>query len=72
MESGQRGVIMAMRGGREFQQRIVGMGLRVGFEIEVLHHQDSTGEGGGVVVRSADTRLVIGQGMAQKVLVKQR
>ncbi len=36
LNTGARGRVMALRGGRHFQQRIVSLGLSMGCEVEVL------------------------------------
>jgi Fe2+ transport system protein FeoA len=71
LKTGARGRILVLRGGREFQHRIASMGLGVGEEIEVLQNNSGAGEHGGVAVRAGDTRLVIGHGMADKIIVRQ-
>ena len=70
MNAGQTGHVLALRGGREFQQRIVSLGLRVGCEVEVLQKGGGDDKDGPVVVRSGDTRLMVGHGMADKILVR--
>lgn len=70
MKAGQKGCVLVLRGGREFQQRIIGLGLNVGSNIEVLQKGSMEHEEGPVVVRSGDTRLMVGHGMADKVIVK--
>ena len=69
--SGAGGRVLALRGGREFQHRIQSMGLSVGCEIKVMQNDADESNHGGVVVRVGDTRLMIGHGMAQKVIVRQ-
>ena len=58
-----------LRGGREFQRRILSLGLSVGCEIEVMQ---GGGQGGqnAIAARMGDTRLMIGHGMAQKIIVR--
>jgi Fe2+ transport system protein FeoA len=70
LRKGERGCVLALRGGREFQQRIVSLGLRVGCEIEVLQKGSADDGDGPVVVRSGDTRLMVGHGMAEKIVVR--
>lgn len=59
--------IVTLRGGREFQTRISSMGLHVGSVVQVLHSGGKTG--GPTLVAAGETRLAIGQGMAEHVLV---
>ena len=59
--------VVSIQGGRGFQHRLIGMGLKVGSVLTVLH-----AAGGGVgptLVAVGDTRLAIGHGMAQRILV---
>ena len=59
--------VVAIEGGRGFQHRLIGMGLNVGSVLTVMH-----GTGGGIgptLVAVGDTRLAIGHGMAEKILV---
>jgi ferrous iron transport protein A len=64
LPSGSRARIIAIRGGRELHRRLMGLGLRVGTEIQVLHHR-----GRGVVVGSAGNRIALGGGVAEKLLL---
>ena len=47
------------------RQHLMGMGLDIGSEIEVIHQ----GTPGPFIVRVKETRLAIGAGMAQKIMV---
>ncbi len=64
---GQKARIIAVRGGRGFRERFSGMGLHIGSEMEVLH---STGSNGMILIKTGDTRLMIGHGMAHKILLR--
>ena len=68
-KAGDRGRVLGLRGGREFQHRVVSMGLSIGCEVEVMQMVES-GQSGPIVVRAGDTRLMLGHGMAEKVLVR--
>ncbi len=57
--------IAAIRGGRKLHRRLMGLGLRVGSEVDVLHHR-----GRGVVVASAGNRIALGSGVAEKLLIE--
>ncbi len=46
-------------------RRLLGLGLRVGSEISVLHHR-----GRGVVLSTGDTRVALGGGVVEKLLVE--
>ena len=59
--------VVAIEGGCGFQHRLIGMGLNVGSVLTIMH-----GAGGGVgptLVAVGDTRLAIGHGMAERILV---
>lgn len=69
---GHEGFVVALRGGRDFQQRIAAQGLHVGSRITVVQNGGAGGAHGPVVVRSGGAELTIGQGMAEKILVSDR
>lgn len=69
LKRGERARVLSLRGGREFQHRILSMGLSMGCEVEVMQ-TDATEAAGPVVVRAGETRLMLGHGMAEKVLVR--
>jgi ferrous iron transport protein A len=62
---GSRVRITAIQGGRGLHRRLMGLGLRVGSEVEVLHHR-----GSGVVVASAGNRIALGGGVSEKLLIE--
>ncbi len=62
---GGRARITAIEGGRSLHRRLLGLGLRVGAEVQVLHHR-----GRGVVVASAGNRIALGGGVAEKLLIE--
>lgn len=70
LKTGETATVLALRGGRSFQHRIVSMGLAVGREIEVIRHHPEDGRPGPVVVRTGDTRLVLGHGMSEEIIVR--
>ena len=63
-----RGTVTALTGGHAFHSRIVSMGLVVGSTIEVIQH--SSGLGGPTLIAAGNTRLAIGHGMAEKIMVE--
>lgn len=65
-KQGERLVVAEMEAGRKMHQRLASMGLRAGDRIEVV----AGGFGGQVVIASGENRLVIGTGMADKILVR--
>lgn len=56
--------IKRISGGRQLTHRLLSLGLRVGSEIELTQRR-----GGGVVVANAGTRVALGAGVADKLLV---
>jgi len=57
--------IAEIRGGRKLVRRLLGLGLRVGTEVAVLHHR-----GRGVVLSTGDARVALGGGVVEKLLVE--
>ncbi|MBA4194815.1 MAG: ferrous iron transport protein A [Comamonadaceae bacterium] len=60
----ERVTVVALHGGLGLVRRLSEMGLNVGSELRVLQRQN-----GGLVVLRGGTRLALGGGMAQKILV---
>ena len=56
--------VTAICAGKGLGGRLAGMGLTPGCEVRVLQH-----EGAGLLVAIGGTRLALGLGMAQKILV---
>jgi ferrous iron transport protein A len=56
--------IVALRAGAGLDRRLADLGLSIGSEVRVVHHQ-----GGKLVVARDATRLALGGGMAMKILV---
>ena len=63
----EQGVVIALNGGRQFVNRLIGMGLSVGSRVQVI--QGANGRPGPVLVAAGGARLGIGHGMAEKVSV---
>jgi len=57
--------IVSLRGGKGFQDRLFGMGLNLGAEVEIIQNQ----RGGKMLVVHEGTRFFLGGGMAQKIHV---
>ena len=70
LRQGQKGTILALRGGRSMQHRVLSMGLSVGSEVEVMQNDGADGVPGPVAVRAGDTRLMVGHGIAENVIVR--
>jgi ferrous iron transport protein A len=54
-----------IRGGQQLTRRLLGLGLRVGSRVTVLHHR-----GRGVVLSNGDTRVALGGGIVEKLWVE--
>ncbi len=63
---GRHARIAEIRGGRLLTRRLLGLGLRVGMELDVVQRR-----GRGVVVASAGTRVALGGGVADKLMMSQ-
>jgi ferrous iron transport protein A len=61
---GSRAAIKQVMGGRRLVHRLLSLGLRVGSEIELLQRR-----GSGVVVACEGSRVALGAGVAEKLLV---
>ena len=57
--------IQAIHGGHGLRRRLSAMGLVPGMEVEVVRND----HGGPLIVEVLDTRLMLGRGMAHKILV---
>jgi len=57
--------IVSIVGGRGIREHLLDMGLDVGVEVEVLKR----GAPGPFLIAFKETRLAIGQGVAQKIMV---
>jgi ferrous iron transport protein A len=56
--------IQRIQGGRQLVHRLLGLGLRVGSVVELTQRR-----GGGVVVASGGSRVALGAGVADKLMV---
>ncbi|HVN95157.1 MAG TPA: ferrous iron transport protein B, partial [Syntrophorhabdaceae bacterium] len=64
LEEGQEGIVYLLSGGEGFVSRLAGMGIIVGTSIKVLRNS-----GGQIIVLASDTRIALGKGQADKILV---
>jgi ferrous iron transport protein A len=62
---GSRACLRQILGGRQLVHRLLSLGLRVGSEIELTQRRR-----GGVVVATEGTRVALGAGVAEKLLVE--
>jgi len=63
---GQEVTLVSIEGGPGLKTRLAEMGLKEGMRIKILHSHRP----GPCVILAGETRLVIGRGMAHRVLVK--
>ena len=67
LRPGEQGVVVALRGGRDFRDVMVGMGLRPGAPVTLV----SKGwRGGSIVAAVGESRVALGRGMAEKVWLR--
>jgi Fur family ferric uptake transcriptional regulator len=64
-KEGERVVVREIAGGRKKQARLTDMGLRPGHLIEIINNAGS----GRIILAQGPTRLAIGRGMAEKIMV---
>ena len=67
LSAGQTARVACLGGGREFQARLVSMGLLVGSLVKVI--RAGGGRRGAALVAVGPMRLGIGRGMAEKIMV---
>ena len=63
-QEGERVKVFLLRGGKGLEMRLTSLGLNIGSELLISQHQ-----GGNLVVVRGETRLALGVGMAQKIMV---
>ncbi|MFH1655072.1 MAG: FeoA family protein [Candidatus Omnitrophota bacterium] len=59
--------LVSIEGGQGLRRRLNDMGLNEGMKFKVMH----THRPGPCIIRVGDTRLVLGYGMAHKILVEE-
>ncbi|MEW6104526.1 MAG: FeoA family protein [bacterium] len=64
---GKEVTLVAIHGGKGLRARLTDMGLNEGMKFRVLHSYCS----GPCIILIGNTRLVLGHGMTQKILVKE-
>ena len=65
LENGHSGRISSIEGGNQMVLRMLSLGLRVGTVVNMLNHR-----GNSVVIQNAGTRVALGPGIAEKLLVE--
>ena len=66
LKDGQTGVIISVQGGRNLTKRLADLGLNSGTEIKVLRMALFSGP---VQIEACGSRLVLGRGLAAKILI---
>lgn len=67
MKDGQTGIIVSIFAGRKATKRLADLGLTTGTEIEVLR---TTLFSGPVQIEVCGSKLVLGRGLASKIIVE--
>jgi ferrous iron transport protein A len=67
MKDGQAGIIISILGGRRVTKRLADLGLTSGTEIKVLRRTLFSGP---IQIEVCNSRLVLGRGLALKILVE--
>ena len=65
LKTGHSGRISPIEGGNQMVRRMLSLGLRVGTVVNMLNHR-----GKSVVIQNAGTRVALGPGIAEKLLVE--
>lgn len=65
LKNGHSGRISSIEGGKQMVRRMLSLGLRVGTVVNMLNHR-----GKSVVIQNAGTRVALGPGIAEKLLVE--
>jgi len=65
LQKGHSGRISSIEGGKLMVRRMLALGLRVGTVVNMLNHR-----GKSVVIQNEGTRVALGPGIAEKLLVE--
>lgn len=65
LQNGHSGRISSINGDNQMVRRMLSLGLRVGTVVNMLNHR-----GRSVVIQNAGTRVALGPGIAEKLLVE--
>jgi len=66
VSAGEEARLLAIRGGQALRKRLADLGLNVGMTVRVVQVDPQ----GPIILAVKDSRLAIGRGMAQKVMVE--
>jgi ferrous iron transport protein B len=64
LEEGEEGIVYSLTGGKGLVSRLAGMGIVPGIRIKILRNIGSL-----IIVLASDTRIALGKGQANKILV---
>ncbi len=67
LPNGQKGIIIAINGGHGLVEKLDALGIRAGKEITKVNNQWMKGP---LIIRSDNTEIAIGYGMAHKIMVE--
>lgn len=67
ISAGKRVRILGIQAGRELNRRLAEMGLLMNEEVTVIQN-DGTGQ---IIINVKNSKLILGRGMSQKILVAQ-
>jgi Fe2+ transport system protein FeoA len=67
--AGKTVTVIGLRGGAKFNGKLTSMGISLGFDIQVIEPEPSGG--GAMLIGVGGTRLMLGHGMAEKIIVRQ-
>ncbi|MBN2862023.1 MAG: ferrous iron transport protein A [Bacteroidales bacterium] len=69
LEDGETGIIISILGGERATKRLADLGLKKGTEIRIIRRTLFRGP---VQIEACGSKLVLGRGLASKILVEQR
>jgi Fe2+ transport system protein FeoA len=69
LEDGATGIIVSIAGGERATKRLADLGLKKGTEISVIRRTLFSGP---VQIEACGSKLVLGRGLASKIIVEQR
>ncbi|HWQ84465.1 MAG TPA: FeoA family protein [Anaerolineales bacterium] len=64
--SGQSGIVRQLKGGHQFTNQVASMGFTPGAEVTIIQNYNH----GPLIVALRDTRLALGRGEAERILVE--
>ena len=67
LKDGQTGIIVSLLGGKNLTKRLADLGLKTGTEVKVIGRTLFSGP---IQIEVCGSRLVIGAGLASKILVE--